>query len=85
MVRLLATGAPEPPQTVLGFALPSSEVVDETFARLTTAGYAGQQPPYDAFRGARDAIVADPDGNSVGLMDHIDRTRGYVPTPLRRT
>jgi len=30
---------------------------------------------YDAFRGARYAIVEDPDGNSFGLMSPIDAAR----------
>ena len=57
---------------VLGFRLASREAVDATYADLTDAGYTGEQPPYDAFWGARYAIVADPDGNSVGLMSPSD-------------
>ena len=34
-----------------------------------------QQEPYDAFWGARYAIVEDPDGNAVGLMSPIDPDR----------
>ncbi len=37
-------------------------------AELTAVGYRARQPPFDAFWGARFAIVADPDGNDVGLM-----------------
>ena len=48
---------------------------------LTAAGYAGSQPPYDAFWGARYAIVEDPDGNDVGLMSPIDAQRRFVPSP----
>ena len=33
--------------------LASAEAVDATYADLTSAGYAGQQPPYDGFMGAR--------------------------------
>ncbi len=33
----------------------------ERYAELTSAGYRGRQPPFDAFWGARYAIVADPD------------------------
>ena len=65
---------------VIGFRLPSREAVDATYADLTSAGYAGQQRPYDAFWGARYAIVEDPDGHTVGLMGPIDRTRGYIPS-----
>jgi catechol 2,3-dioxygenase-like lactoylglutathione lyase family enzyme len=68
------------PMGVLGFRLPTREAVDETFARLTAAGYRGQQTPYDAFWGARYAIVEDPDGNAVGLMSAADEAhRGPVP------
>ena len=47
-------------------------------------GQAYEWPPgsgaYDAFWGARYAIVEDPDGHTVGLMGPIDRTRGYIPS-----
>jgi uncharacterized glyoxalase superfamily protein PhnB len=64
---------------VLGFALPSREAVDERYAELTAAGYVGRQPPFDAFWGARYAIVADPDGHDVGLMSPIDDSRRTWP------
>ena len=66
---------------VLGFRLSSEEAVDEMYNRLTTAGYIGQQPPYDGFMGARYAVVADPDGNSVGLMSPRDLARSTIPPP----
>ncbi len=59
--------------------LPSREAVDERYAELTSAGYAGRQPPFDAFWGARYAIVADPDGNDVGLMSPIEESRRTWP------
>ena len=64
---------------VIGFALPTREAVDERYAELTSAGYAGRQPPFDAFWGARYAIVADPDGNDVGLMSPLDESRRTWP------
>jgi uncharacterized glyoxalase superfamily protein PhnB len=60
---------------VLGFGLPSREAVDSLFADVTHAGYKSQQPPFDAFWGARYAVVEDPDGNAVGLMSPIDPER----------
>lgn len=42
-------------------------------------GHKGRQPPYDAFWGARYAIVADPDGNDVGLMSPLDEKRRTWP------
>jgi uncharacterized glyoxalase superfamily protein PhnB len=64
---------------VIGFALPSREAVDQRYAELTSAGYQGRQPPFDAFWGARYAIVADPDGNDVGLMSPVDDARRTWP------
>ncbi len=59
---------------VIGFRVVERSTVDETFERLTSAGYEAQQAPYDAFWGARYAIVTDPDGNSVGIMSAADPT-----------
>lgn len=59
---------------VIGFSLPSRDAVDATYAELTAAGYTGRQPPFDAFWGSRYAIVADPDGNDVGLMSPRDES-----------
>lgn len=65
---------------ILGFALASREGVDERYQALTAAGYTGRQEPYDAFFGARYAVVRDPAGNDVGLMSPIDRHRRFTPT-----
>jgi catechol 2,3-dioxygenase-like lactoylglutathione lyase family enzyme len=67
--------------TILGFALPSREGVDELFGELVAAGYHGRQRPYDAFWGARYAIVDDPDGNGVGLMSPVDKEKRVWPPP----
>jgi len=70
------------PGVVVGFRLATREDVDDLYGELTGAGHVGQQPPYDAFWGARYAIVEDPSGNAVGLMSPVDpakRTR--PPTP----
>jgi catechol 2,3-dioxygenase-like lactoylglutathione lyase family enzyme len=64
-----------PAMGVLGFKVASRETVDEIYDDLTGAGYIGQQPPYDAFWGARYAIIEDPDGNAVGIMSPIDPDR----------
>ena len=69
-------------RSVIGFALPSREAVDARYGELTAAGYVGQQPPIDAFWGARYAIVEDPDGNHVGLMSPIDPARRGTPPNL---
>src|SRR5262245_12295165 len=75
-------GQAGPSRTVIGFNLPSRQAVDTVYADLTGAGYTGQQPPYDAFWGARYAVVEDPDGNPVGLMSPIDSARRSTPPAL---
>jgi uncharacterized glyoxalase superfamily protein PhnB len=66
---------------LIGFRVAERATVDETFERLTAAGYRAQQEPYDAFWGARYAVVTDPDGNAVGLMSPVDPTRRTQATP----
>jgi uncharacterized glyoxalase superfamily protein PhnB len=57
---------------VIGFSVATRRAVDAAYAKLVRAGHKGLQPPFDAFWGARYAIVADPDGNHVGLMSPVD-------------
>ena len=45
---------------------------DELVAALAADGVPVQQAPYDAFWGARYAVVSDPDGHGVGIMSPID-------------
>lgn len=72
----------DPRVGVLGFRVPSRDAVDETFRTLTEAGYTGEQPPFDAFFGARYAVVLDPDGNPVGIMSPVSPDhRGSPPSP----
>lgn len=61
-------------RTVLGFQVPTRHDVDQLYSRLVAAGHRSQQSPYDAFWGARYAVVEDPDGNPVGLTSPIDPT-----------
>lgn len=42
--------------------------VDETYARVTAAGFEGRQAPWDAFWGQRYAMLSDADGNRVDLF-----------------
>jgi predicted enzyme related to lactoylglutathione lyase len=65
---------------VIGFRVASREAVDMTYENLTEAGYVGQQPPYDAFWGARYAIITDPEGNAVGVMSPVDPARRTPPS-----
>jgi catechol 2,3-dioxygenase-like lactoylglutathione lyase family enzyme len=71
----LAPGTP-----VIGFSFESRDQVDDTYRELVAAGYRGRLEPYDAFFGARYAIVDDPDGHSIGLMSPIDPNREFTPT-----
>ncbi|GAA3028654.1 VOC family protein [Microbacterium dextranolyticum] len=51
----------------LAFAFAAPEEVDNVYAGLVAAGYAGHVAPWDAFWGQRYATILDPDGNSVDL------------------
>ena len=46
--------------------------VDALVAALAADGVPVQQQPYDAFWGARYAVVSDPDGHGVGIMSPVD-------------
>ena len=65
-------------QVLLGFSVASRDAVDDLYRELTEDGHPGVQPPYDTFWGARYAIVADPDGNQVGIMSPV----GQAPRTL---
>ena len=74
--------ATEGSRALIGFSVSTRDAVDERYAALTAVGYQGLQPPYDTFWGARYAIVADPDGNDVGIMSPLDPTRrSWPPEP----
>ena len=63
----------------LQFRLASRTAVDDLFARITAAGYAGHLAPIDAFWGARYAEVCDPDGNIIGFHSPSDAARAAAP------
>lgn len=72
--------SPAPKNSVLLTAqLPTREAVDSTYAAFTAAGHQGIQVPYDAFWGARYAVVRDPEGNSVGLESPMDEGKRSWP------
>jgi uncharacterized glyoxalase superfamily protein PhnB len=73
-----ATG-PAAGSTVLGLALETRAAVDALYGELVAHGSGARQPPYDAFWGARYAIVVDPDGHPLGLMSPIDDAERYWP------
>jgi catechol 2,3-dioxygenase-like lactoylglutathione lyase family enzyme len=84
MLAIYAADAGHVQGPIVGFTFPTADAVDATFKRLTDAGHSVRQPPYDAFWGARYAIVEDPSGTSVGLMGPIDRTQSYLPNAPAR-
>ena len=67
---------------VVGFKVDSRQEVDKLVATLAAEGVPVQQEPFDAFWGARYAVLSDPDGNGVGIMSPIDpATRSEPPSP----
>ena len=64
---------------IIGFKVGTAEDVDALYAELTGDGHQGQQPPFDAFWGARYAVVSDPEGNAVGIMGPIDPAKRSAP------
>jgi len=67
---------------VLGFKVGTRQEVDDLVAALAADGVPVQQEPYDAFWGARYAVVSDPDGNAVGIMSPMDDAhRSQPPAP----
>ena len=74
--------AAERGRVVIGLSLESRAAVDTLWTELIAEGAQGLQPPFDAFWGARYAIVEDPDGNPVGLMSPVDPDRRSAPPEL---
>jgi catechol 2,3-dioxygenase-like lactoylglutathione lyase family enzyme len=66
-------------RVVVGFGVATREDVDLIHADMTGAGYRSLQAPYDAFFGARYAVLEDPDGLAVGLMSPISKQHGAPP------
>ena len=73
------SGWPGSAGVVVGFRVASRDDVDRLYADVVAAGHRGRQPPYDAFWGARYAVVEDPDGNGVGIMSPSDPGRRSMP------
>ena len=66
-------------RVVAGFDVGERQAVDRLYAQMTSAGYRGLQAPYDAFWGARYAVIEDPDGLAVGLMSEISSDHESAP------
>jgi uncharacterized glyoxalase superfamily protein PhnB len=58
-------------QASLAFECESPSQVDEVYARMTAAGFQGDNEPWDAFWGQRYAQLRDPDGVPVDLYATI--------------
>jgi len=61
-------------RVVIGIRVATRTEVDAYYNDVIKAGYRGLQRPFDAFWGARYAIVEDPNGLAVGLMSPVDDT-----------
>jgi uncharacterized glyoxalase superfamily protein PhnB len=59
---------PEGHGLALAFECKNVADVNETYSRVTGAGFTGKKEPYDAFWGQRYGTVADPDGNVIDLF-----------------
>ena len=66
-------------RVVVGFSVNSREEVDRLYGEMTAAGSRGPQVPFDAFWGARYAIVEDPDGIAIGLRSPISAKHRSPP------
>jgi uncharacterized glyoxalase superfamily protein PhnB len=55
-------------QLALAFACESPAEVNELYAKVVAAGFAGEKEPWDAFWGHRYAQLHDPDGVPVDLF-----------------
>jgi uncharacterized glyoxalase superfamily protein PhnB len=67
------------PKRPLG-GVPTRDAVDDLYREMVSAGYRGLQEPWDAFWGARYAVIEDPDGIGVGLMSPVSSDM-KSPTP----
>jgi uncharacterized glyoxalase superfamily protein PhnB len=67
-------------RVVIGLRVETRDEVDRLYREVIGAGYRGLQPPFDAFWGARYAIVEDPNGLAVGLMSPADDAHRAAPT-----
>jgi catechol 2,3-dioxygenase-like lactoylglutathione lyase family enzyme len=57
----------------LNFECGSPSEVDETYARVTEAGFHGEKEPWDAFWGQRFALLKDPAGVDISLYAALDQ------------
>jgi hypothetical protein len=82
----MATSGKRPkPAPVLRIVDPAGRGYDRgprNHSELVRLNHPSLQPPYDAFWGARYAIVEDPNGIAVGIMSPVsDEYKSPPPTP----
>lgn len=80
MTRRYNPNWPDASGVVVIFSVEERDAVDAKYDELTRAGYDGHLAPFDAFWGARYAIVDDPDGNHVGIMSPQDEAHSETST-----
>jgi catechol 2,3-dioxygenase-like lactoylglutathione lyase family enzyme len=66
-------------RVAVGFGVGARENVDLVHTDVVKAGYRSLQAPYDAFWGARYAVIEDPDGLAVGLMSEVSAEHRSPP------
>jgi uncharacterized glyoxalase superfamily protein PhnB len=64
---------------VITFRTDTREDVDALHEHMMSLGYESHLAPFDAFWGARFAVIVDPDGNHVSLMSPMDTSMGGPP------
>ena len=74
--------AAERGRVLIGFRVETREAVDALWTELVGFQHQGLQEPFDAFWGARYAIIEDPDGNPVGIMSPSDPAMRQPPPDL---
>jgi uncharacterized glyoxalase superfamily protein PhnB len=66
-------------RVVIGFQVAAATDVDDIVDDMARAGHRCLQAPWDAFWGARYAVLEDPDGVAVGIMSPIMADKRYPP------
>jgi uncharacterized glyoxalase superfamily protein PhnB len=69
-------------RVVIGFRVEARDEVDRLHAKLVALGHPSAHDPWDAFWGARYAVLEDPDGTHVGIMSASDPARRRAPPDL---
>ena len=77
--RLEAGSGPPRPASSSALRVADRTSIDQLYGEIIAAGHKGLQPPFDAFWGARYAIVEDPNGLAVGLMSPADDAHRSPP------